>query len=38
AMLTNPKYYEGHQSDKRLRNKQRIIKKRMKNAVLPQSA
>ena len=37
AMLTNPKYYESHQSDKRLRNKQRIIKKRMKNAVLPQS-
>ena len=38
AMLTNPKYYESHQSDKRLRNKQRIIKKRMKNAVLPHSA
>ena len=38
AMLTNPKYYESHQSDKRLRNKPRIIKKRMKNAVLPQSA
>ena len=38
AMLTNPKYYESHQSDKRLRNKQRIIKKRMKNSVLPQSA
>ena len=38
AMLTNPKYYESHQSDKRLRNKQRIIKKRMKNAVLPQSS
>ena len=38
AMLTNPKYYESHQSDKRLRNKQSIIKKRMKNAVLPQSA
>ena len=38
AMLTNPKYYESHQSDKRLRNKQRIIKKRMRNAVLPQSA
>ena len=38
AMLTNPKYYESHQSDKRLRNNQRIIKKRMKNAVLPQSA
>ena len=38
AMLTNPKYYESHQSDKRLHNKQSIIKKRMKNAVLPQSA
>ena len=38
AMLTNPKYYQDHQGDKRLRNKQRIIKKRMKNAVLPQSA
>lgn len=38
SMLTNPKYYEDHQSDKRLRNKQRIIKKRMKNAVLPQAA
>lgn len=38
SMLTNPKYYESHQSDRRLRNKQRIIKKRMKNAVLPQSA
>ena len=38
AMLTNPKYYEDNQGDKRLRNKQRIIKKRMKNAVLPQAA
>ncbi|MCG3841725.1 monofunctional biosynthetic peptidoglycan transglycosylase [Psychrobacter sp. Ps1] len=38
AMLTNPKYYEDNQGDKRLRNKQRIIKKRMKNAVLPQVA
>ena len=37
AMLTNPKYYQDNQSDRRLRNKQRIIKKRMKNAVLPQS-
>ena len=35
GMLTNPKYYEKNQSDKRLRNKQRIIKKRMNNAVLP---
>ncbi|MGP4969727.1 monofunctional biosynthetic peptidoglycan transglycosylase [Psychrobacter aquimaris] len=38
AMLTNPKYYEDNQGDRRLRNKQRIIKKRMNNAVLPQSA
>lgn len=37
SMLTNPKYYENNQGDRRLRNKQRIIKKRMKNAVLPQS-
>lgn len=38
SMLTNPKYYENNQGDRRLRNKQRIIKKRMRNAVLPQSA
>ncbi len=38
GMLTNPKYYEDNQGDRRLRNKQRIIKKRMKNAVLPQAA
>lgn len=38
SMLTNPKYYEDNRSDKRLRNKQRIIKKRMNNAVLPKSA
>ncbi|MGM8897748.1 MULTISPECIES: monofunctional biosynthetic peptidoglycan transglycosylase [unclassified Psychrobacter] len=38
SMLTNPKYYEDNQGDRRLRNKQRIIKKRMKNAVLPQAA
>ncbi|MGO2212908.1 monofunctional biosynthetic peptidoglycan transglycosylase [Psychrobacter alimentarius] len=37
AMLTNPKYYQDNQGDRRLRNKQRIIKKRMKNAILPQS-
>lgn len=37
SMLTNPKYYEDNRSDRRLRNKQRIIKKRMKNAVLPQA-
>ncbi|AWT49419.1 monofunctional biosynthetic peptidoglycan transglycosylase [Psychrobacter sp. YP14] len=35
SMLTNPKYYQGHMSDKRLRNKQRIIMRRMNNAVLP---
>lgn len=38
SMLTNPKYYEDHQEDRRLRNKQRIVKKRMKNAILPSSA
>ncbi|MGP9556618.1 monofunctional biosynthetic peptidoglycan transglycosylase [Psychrobacter sp. AOP7-A1-24] len=38
AMLTNPKYYEDNQGDRRLRNKQAIIKKRMKNAVLPQAS
>ncbi|MGM8871470.1 monofunctional biosynthetic peptidoglycan transglycosylase [Psychrobacter sp. 2Y5] len=38
SMLTNPKYYEDNQGNKRLRNKQRIIKNRMKNAVLPQVA
>jgi len=38
SMLTNPKYYEDNQGDKRLRNKQAIIKKRMKNAVLPQAS
>ncbi|MGO2340357.1 MAG: monofunctional biosynthetic peptidoglycan transglycosylase [Psychrobacter sp.] len=37
SMLTNPKYYQDNQGDRRLRNKQSIIKKRMKNAVLPQS-
>lgn len=37
SMLTNPKYYEDNRSDRSLRNKQRIIKKRMKNAALPQS-
>ncbi|TXD98396.1 monofunctional biosynthetic peptidoglycan transglycosylase [Psychrobacter frigidicola] len=35
GMLTNPKYYGDNQSDRGLRNKQRIIKKRMNNAVLP---
>lgn len=35
SMLTNPKYYEKHMSNKRLRNKQRIIMRRMNNAVLP---
>ena len=38
SMLTNPKYYEDHQEDRRLRNKQRIVKKRMKNAILPAQA
>ncbi len=38
ATLTNPKYYEENRKDKRLRNKQRIIKKRLKNAALPQVA
>ncbi len=38
SMLTNPKYYQDNQGDKRLRNKQRIVKKRMDNAVLPKSA
>ncbi len=38
GMLTNPKYYEDNQGDRRLRNKQRIIKKRMKNAALPQAS
>nr|WP_299040412.1 monofunctional biosynthetic peptidoglycan transglycosylase [uncultured Psychrobacter sp.] len=37
SMLTNPKYYQDNQGNKRLRNKQRIIKKRMNNAVLPQA-
>ncbi len=35
SMLTNPKYYEDNQGDRRLRNKQRIIKNRLKNAQLP---
>ena len=38
SMLTNPKYYQDNQGNKRLRNKQRIVKKRMDNAVLPKSA
>lgn len=37
AMLPNPKYYGKNKGDRRLRNKQRIIKKRMNNAVLPQA-
>ena len=37
GMLTNPKYYEDNRGDRRLRNKQRIIKKRLKNAALPQA-
>lgn len=35
SMLPNPKYFEAHQSAKRLRNKQRIILRRMKHAALP---
>ncbi|WP_230655989.1 monofunctional biosynthetic peptidoglycan transglycosylase [Psychrobacter sp. I-STPA10] len=35
SMLPNPKYYEQHQDAKRLRNKQRIIQKRMPSAALP---
>lgn len=35
SMLTNPKYYEKHMSNKRLRNKQRIVMRRMHQAVLP---
>lgn len=35
SMLTNPKYYQDNQGDRRLRNKQRIVKNRMNNAVLP---
>ena len=37
SMLTNPKYYEDNQGNQRLRNKQRIVKKRMNQAVLPKS-
>ena len=35
SMLPNPKYYEKHQNAKRLKNKQRIILRRMKYAALP---
>lgn len=35
SMLTNPKYYEKNMSNQRLRNKQRIIMRRMHQAVLP---
>ncbi|SUD90333.1 monofunctional biosynthetic peptidoglycan transglycosylase [Psychrobacter phenylpyruvicus] len=35
GMLTNPKYYEKNMSNRRLRNKQRIIMRRMHQAVLP---
>lgn len=37
SMLPNPKYYEKHRSAKRLKNKQRIILRRMKYAALPAS-
>lgn len=35
SMLTNPKYHEKNMSNKRLRNKQRIIMRRMNSATLP---
>lgn len=35
SMLPNPKYYEKHRNAKRLKNKQRIILRRMKYAALP---
>lgn len=35
SMLTNPKYYQNNMDSKRLRNKQRIILRRMRSAKLP---
>lgn len=35
SMLTNPKYYQQHMNAKRLRNKQRIIMRRMSAASIP---
>ena len=35
SMLPNPKYYGEHLNNKRLRNKQRIILRRMNSAVVP---
>lgn len=35
SMLPNPKYYEKHMGAKKLKNKQRIIMKRMNSAALP---
>lgn len=35
SMLTNPKYYQDHMSDRRLRNKQRIVLRRMNGASIP---
>lgn len=35
SMLPNPKYYEQHRNAKRLKNKQRIVLRRMKHAALP---
>ncbi|PNK60026.1 monofunctional biosynthetic peptidoglycan transglycosylase [Psychrobacter sp. FDAARGOS_221] len=35
SMLTNPKYYQKNMNAKRLRNKQRIIMRRMNSAALP---
>ncbi|WP_227431200.1 monofunctional biosynthetic peptidoglycan transglycosylase [Psychrobacter sp. I-STPA6b] len=37
SMLPNPKYYEKHLDARRLRNKQRIIERRLKSATLPES-
>lgn len=35
AMLPNPKYYQDNQNNRRLRNKQRIILRRMNSAAIP---
>ena len=35
AMLPNPKYFQQHRNDRRLRNKTRIILRRMGSADLP---
>ena len=36
SMPTRPVYYQQHLDNKRLKNKTKIIKKRMQNATLPQ--